>query len=523
MASPERTQASSPKVLLINPPQKYFEQSRNFELYFPLGLLSLAAMVRRMCQVKVLDCLADRSVYRRDGFVVHGTSPEMIEAEIAEFQPDIIGVSIPFSSQSGNAVAVGQICRRAAPKAIVLFGGPDPSVRYDYFLKKGYCDYCVVGEGEEAFADFIDRFKTGSPLDAVEGVASFDGRAVRYAARKYMEPDELPFPAYDLIDVQEYLYNKNLYVGRSRINRNSMSMITSRGCPYPCVFCSIQLHMGKKFRGHSPEYVIRHLRHLKDRYGITNFHFEDDNFSFDQNRFERILDAMIDTGLEMKWDVPNGMRLDTLTGELLEKMKRSGCVELTIAIESANQEVLDNIIKKHLALDGVPRIAEKCRNLGIRLSAFYIIGFPGETIATMQQTIDMALSLLRSADVLPYLNVATPLYGTKLYADCVEKGLIRDDLSDEELASATQAYGKPLISTQDFSTQDIQNLLAGYRAKLKMEWLLYAVKHPIYGASRLADKCRAAVRRMPERFAGQTNVRDRVGHYLARIPAHSRE
>ena len=503
MASPGGRRSASPRVLLINPPQRFFPGSRGFELYFPLGLLSLAAAVRDICQVRILDCLADDSTRRREGSVVHGTPPERIAALVSDFQPDIIGVSVPFSAQSESAVAVSRLCRRTAPEAVILFGGPDPSVRYEYFLKDGCCDYCVVGEGEGALREFIGRFKDGRPLEGVAGVASFDGQAALHTPRTHAALDELPLPAYDLIDVEGYLGRGDLYAGRSRIGRASMSMVTSRGCPHRCVFCSIQLHMGREFRGHSPEYVIRHLRHLRDHYGITDIHFEDDNISLDRNRFERILDAMIAEGLGIRWDAPNGMRLDHLNDGLLAKMQRSGCVELTIAIESADAEVRDRIIGKDLSLESLPRIAETCRRLGIRLSAFYIIGLPGETIRTMQQTIDMALSLLHSADILPYLDVATPLYGTKLHADCMAKGLIRSSLNDEDLSCAAQAAGRPLIATEDFSIQDVQDLLAGYRARLRTAWMMYAVRHPVYGAGRILDKGGAVLRRLREHCRGR--------------------
>jgi len=478
------------KVMLINPPQTYFSQSAGFSVYFPLSLLSVATVIKDICKVKIFDCLVtDFEVKKIKDFTLFGTPIEKIKSAIEDFNPDITGISIPFSAQLENAVIVSRICKEINPEMTVVFGGPHASVGYKSLLKEGLCDFCVVGEGEKTFFELVKKTNSKSSLKGIEGLASKGGDNICYKPRKFIEDlDELPLPAYELINVEDYLKSPYLYINRSRIHKNSISIITSRGCPYNCVFCSIRLHMGQKFRYHSPGYVIQHLKFLIERYGITNFHFEDDNISFNRARFEQILDEIIDKGLKIRWDTPNGVRADTLNFDLLKKIKRSGCKELTIAIESGNQHVLDYIIKKKTSLDKMLNVVKYCKELRIKISAFYVIGFPGETIKNMKETINLALKLFRSYDVIPCLYVATPLYGTELYDICIEKDIIKENMTGKDFSTATQIYGEPMIYTEDFSKDDIKNLLHCYKGGYKKELIIYYIKHPFHALEIVRNK-----------------------------------
>jgi len=323
------------KVLLVNPPQTYFKQSLGLSVYFPIGLLSIAAMIKHVCDVKILDCLVtDFAIKKTGNLIIYGTPLEKIRTMIENVNPDIVGVTVPFSAQSGNAEVIGKLCRQINPRIVVVFGGPDPSVRYRYFLEKSSCDFCVVGEGEKTFLELVRHFDSKSSVDNIEGLAYKTPHGIRYKPRQFIENlDDLPLPAYELISFQDYFKNPYLYISRSLIHKKSISIITSRGCPYGCVFCSIKLHMGQRSRYHSPDYVIEHLRLLLERYGISSFHFEDDNLSLNEQRFEQILDKIIESDLKIEWDTPNGVRADTLDLNLLKKMKKSGCKHLVIAIE----------------------------------------------------------------------------------------------------------------------------------------------------------------------------------------------
>lgn len=469
------------RVMLINPPQKYFYNSLGFNSYFPIGLLGLGAMIKDICQVRIFDCLIEKFTEQKEEmFTIFGTSPADIKSTIKEFDPDIVGICIPFSAQSQNGINVAKICRQVDPNITIVMGGPHPSVRYKYLLETEPCDYCAVGEGEVTFQKYIEaanekvgRLLSLSPdkfhkqarsilkntLFEVDGMAYLKNGAVEYKSRTALQNlDELPFPAYELIDPKDYLASPYLYKSRSAIGQKSMSMITSRGCPYECVFCSISQHMGRTYRYNSPEYVIRHLEYCVDYVGVKKFHFEDDNFSLHRGRFRTILDAIIDKKLGIEWDTPNGIRADSLKYETVVKMKQAGASCLQIAVESGNQKVLNEVIKKDADLEAYHDVAKWCHEVGITLGAFYVIGFPGETIPDMRDTTNLALHLFKEYNVFPILLFATPLYGTELYLNAVELGLIKEALSDEEFATATQFYGTPLLRTKDFTPEDLKRI-----------------------------------------------------------------
>ena len=279
------------KVLLINPPQTFYDASIGCTIYFPIGLMYLGAVVRDICQVEIFDCLTSDVETRESNSVTYGASSEEIKKVVTEKKPDVVGISVPFTSQYRNAERVALIAKEVNPKIVTVFGGPDPSVRFRDILENSYCDFCIVGEGEETFREFILNFCSPQALMNVKGLAFKQNGTINYEQRPFnTNLDALPFPAFDQVDMNLYLQNEALYKNRSKIYRKSISIITSRGCPYSCVFCSIRLHMGQKYRAHSPEYVMKLLRLCIDKYGITQFHFEDDNVSFDKKRFETLLD-----------------------------------------------------------------------------------------------------------------------------------------------------------------------------------------------------------------------------------------
>ena len=451
---------SNIKILLVNPPQKYYGNSLGFNVYFPIGLLYIAAMVKDICDIKIYDSLIeDYTVQKGDDWTIYGAPIPKIKEVVLAYNPDIVGITIPFSAQSKSAKNVARTCREVKKDLTILMGGPHVTVKHDDLLHEGLADYCIVGEGEISFKEFVEKFIAKEDINNIYGIACKVNGEIKYTPRTgLINLDELPFPAYDLINPNRYLDNPDLYKSRSGIADNSISMITSRGCPYKCVFCSINIHMGRRYRYHSPDYVINHIKYCIDQMGITNFHFEDDNISMNPKRFEDILERIIDEKIEISWDTPNGIRADTLSKSILKKIKKSGCVSLQIAIESGNQKVLDNIIKKASSLNTIYQVTKWCNEVGITLRSFYVIGFPGETIDNIMDTVHFALKLFKEENVFPILLFATPLYGTELYRQCLKMGIIKPIISDEEFAKATQFFGYPLISTSDFTANELKDI-----------------------------------------------------------------
>ena len=203
--------------------------------------------------------------------------------------------------------------------------------------------------------------------------------------------------------------------------QRSITLITSRGCPFSCRFCSIHPVYGRKWRARSPENVIKEMKFWYDQYKVTHFEFEDDNLTLDSNRAVKIFEEIIRWGVPVSWAALNGVRVDTLSKEIISLMKKSGCVQLNLAVESGNQTVL-SLMDKRLSLDKVEEVAEHCGQVGIKAAAFLLVGYPGETNKSFKETIHYFCKLRKLG-----LHASIPLIinayrGTALFDECRENG-----------------------------------------------------------------------------------------------------
>ena len=231
--------------------------------------------------------------------------------------------------------------------------------------------------------------------------------------------------------------------------------------------------MGYRFRTQSPEYVIDHIELVVRKYGVEFIHFEDDNLTLNPKRFEDILDGLAQRGIRIEWDTPNGVRADTLSRELLVKIKNSGVSELRIAIESGVQEVLDKVVKKSLDLEKARQVAKDCNELGLPLSSFFVIGMPGETKADIQQTLDLAFFLMKNYNVTPHVNIAHPLVGTELYETAKQKGY----LIDEDYTKGF-IFGTGRIKTDEFGPDDLKQMSTEFYKKVKKLYIMRTLTSP---------------------------------------------
>jgi radical SAM superfamily enzyme YgiQ (UPF0313 family) len=227
-------------------------------------------------------------------------------------------------------------------------------------------------------------------------------------------------------------------------------MLTSRGCPHKCVFCSNHIVWGKKWRGRKPEKVIEEIEHLIQKYKIKQIDFFDDNMTLDKKRAEKIFDLIIEEGIDIEWFVPTGVRADTLDENLLRKMKKSGCKGIRFAPESGVQRVVTDVIEKNLKLKDVEKAIVLTKKMGIKVGIFFILGLIGETKQDMENTIKYAYKLRELGADNFHFSIATPLYGTKLYEQAKNGGFLKEEFSDEALARA-----QPLIETSEFTAEDV--------------------------------------------------------------------
>jgi magnesium-protoporphyrin IX monomethyl ester (oxidative) cyclase len=470
------------KVLLINPPQIFYPGSDQPAGNLPLGLMYIAAVLDKAgYKVEILDAFMTDSSFLRVGDVTEVGMPyRKIKEEVRKRKPDIVGIANPFTCQAENAIRVADAVKEVDPSVLTVVGGPHVTVVPLKFMEEARnVDIAVIGEGEYTMLNIVKSFEGHKKISDVQGIAHRKENTVLLSApRPFIENlDELPYPAYHLVDMEQYLSPERIEY-RSFKDR-SISMITSRGCPFNCSFCSVHLHMGKMFRAHSADYVIDHIAYVVEKYRVKTIFFEDDNLTLDKKRFETICDKIIEKRIRFNWETPNGIRADTLTLELLKKMKKSGCQSVFFGIESGDQWILDNVIDKSLRLEDAERVAKLCNEVRLRAAAFYIIGFPGEKKENMMRTVNLALRLKREYDLGMHLLIATPLYGTRLYEECREKGFIRENLTTRDFAEVRQTRGTPLIETPDFTPEEVKEIASTTFKTYKRLSLINYAKHPM--------------------------------------------
>lgn len=455
------------KVLLINPRQSYpIKLASEFQSYFPVGLASLASSLETIgVNVKIIDCLSYNKKKEYDSIVQFGLSDEDLSDQVMKFQPDIVGITNPFSMFIDDALATAALIKKIDPHLPVIMGGLFPSIapyNRELLAPNKNVDILVVGEGEATIKELVENFdvekKIFSALSNIRGILyrGDQGNIVETPRRPFIDNlDSIPIPAYHLIDFERMFSNPYYAKYRRRTGYRCLPVHTSRGCPYTCNFCSVHTQVGYKYRNFSVEYVKKHLSLLKTQYGVSHVHFEDDNFTLDREHTKDLLNELVD--LQLTWDTPNGIRADSVDLEMAEVMSRSGAVSVSIAVESGNQDVIDKIIRKRLDLNKVVSAVEALSEFDIMTMTFFVIGFPGETEEHIRQTLRFAKYLSAKYNTVSPIFVATPYIGTPLYRECIEKNLFVIDRGYSTALFGIRLSQAPLIQTKEFGKEDLFN------------------------------------------------------------------
>ncbi|MBU1245477.1 MAG: radical SAM protein [Nanoarchaeota archaeon] len=448
------------KVLLILPPLEVAKEMEELiRVLSPLGVAYIAAnLEKNNFEVSILDCLVEGWETRKieKGNMIIGLSEEEIKKRIINEKPDICGVSVPFSSQKDQPHKLARIIKQVSPKIKVIFGGPHPSGNSEEVMKDKNVDFVIKGEGEVAMVKLLNNLKTPKKVPGI--VYRKNNQILFSGPPQFIENlDELPFPAYHLLNMDKYFeYSSDGYSVRRHVAKSKRwaSIFTSRGCPFNCVFCSIHNTMGYKFRPRSPKNVLDEIELLYDKYGVRTFFFEDDNFSMDKDRAKEILRGILTRKLEINWQAPNGLRADLLDDELISLMKDTNCTRVRIAIEHGDQKFLEEVIGKRLNLKVLKEAVKKIRKKGLDVDGFFVLGIPGETKETMRKSVNFAKEL-SAIGLNPLLAMAIPLPGTRMYKICEENNfLVKKNFTskDYQLASSKE----PLISTPTMSASELK-------------------------------------------------------------------
>ena len=378
--------------MLINPFPYYAKGIHESTVYPPLGLAYLGATM----ESNGIDCrILDANILRMP-------TRDVIR-ELVAYDPDVVGIYTNIVL----ARAAFELSRTVKERlgTTVVLGGPYATSAADRALEHSQADFVVRGEGEETFLELVQKLGAGDGTGKIRGISFRSGdRVVHNADREPIaELDALAFPAVHLLPPL------NTYRSRAR-RRPIATMFTSRGCPYGCVYCNKNI-FGRGFRARSAENVIAEIERLTREHGVREIDVLDDNFTFDIERAEAILDGIVERGMDIAINLQGGLRADRLTRRLVRKMKRAGVFKVGLGIETGSDRML-TIIRKSLDRSKVGESIRWMREEGIIVYGFFMVGLPYETEADIRATIDFA------KEVDPHVAsfaVTMPLPGTEFY------------------------------------------------------------------------------------------------------------
>lgn len=476
------------KVLLINPPNSVLAKwNLPLHIFQPLGIAYIAAILEKAgYEVKILDALALgwRNERVIEGIKYVGLTQEQIAKEIKEYSPDVVGIAFLFTPQAREAHETAKTTKRVEPNIFVMAGGAHATTLPENVLSNPNIDCVVMGEGEYTVLELIQNLKNNKSWHEIQGIAyrEKNDRIVKTPARPAIENlDDLPFPAYHLLPMEIYFKAaKKVKSARSisTFGKKWATIITSRGCPFSCIFCTVHLVMKRGWRARSPENVVAEIENLIKNYGIEHLDIEDDNFTLKEERVKKILDSIIEKKIDIEWSTPNGIRADAVDEELIEKMKKSGCTRTIVAPESGNQYVVNNIIGKTLDLEKINQVVRWCKKYKLLVEAFFVLGFPRETKEQMYDTITYAKKLRKIGVDDCAFYIATPFYGTQLYKIAKERGYLDENFDNEELNTLS---GEPMIETEDFTKEELKEIWGKAKkvnpliskGRIKLAWTIF--------------------------------------------------
>jgi len=445
------------KIMLIQPPvtrpKDFSSDVVRISVFFPLGIGYLAAVIEKTgkYEVSILDALIEGDVDRGTTLeggqkIRYGLTDQEIAERVKDFSPDLVGVSCLFSAMQPDMVNVCKIIKKVNPKIKTVVGGTHVSLMAkEILLESEAIDFAIEGEAEITLLEFLKSLEEGKGFSHLNGFVFRKQGSVEYKPKnQYIEDlDSLPHPARHLVNMNKYFDSAKSH-GFYRETPYTQ-MITSRGCPCKCTFCALGDHWGSRQRLRSAEDVFDEIEYLIKEYGVKEIHFEDDNLTGDKKRAIELFDGMIERKFNIKWHIPSGIAVYTLSEDFLDKMKASGCYSISLAIESGNQDVVTNLMNKPVNLKVVPDLATRIRKAGMDVRGFFIIGFPGETKETIQQTIDFARSIELDWT---YFSIASPLPHTEMYKTCIKKGYIKDKDFDP-----IRSFHRSIIRTPEFDPE----------------------------------------------------------------------
>jgi radical SAM superfamily enzyme YgiQ (UPF0313 family) len=433
--------------------------------WFPQGTAYIAAALR--------NAGCDVFIYHQD--LDH--SPDMtLTGYLDEGEFDVVGVGVIAGYyQYRKLLEISTAINRSRKRPFYILGGHGPSPEPEYFIRRTGADAVIIGEGEETVVELIRNLSAKKPLATIRGLAYRDGDSIHVNERR--EPiadiDALPHPAYDLFPIEHYRLIRNAHA----TNRDFvMPLLSGRGCPFECIFC-YRMETGLRIR--SSEAIIEEMRLLNRDYGINYFNFSDELLVSSVARATEVSEAILRSGLNVKWACQG--RLNFATTDLLDLMKKAGCVFINYGIEALDDNVLKRM-NKCLTIKQIVKGIEATLASGISPGFNIIFGNPGDNLETLNKGVDFLLKYDDGAQ-LRTIRPVTPYPGSPLYYQAINQGLLRDceDFYDNKHVNSDLLS----INFTELSDEEFHKALLSANTRLIRNYYSRSTRQAIEQAERL--------------------------------------
>jgi len=401
----------------------------------PLGLGYIAAYLRKNnFEVEILDPTFDG----------YGHALK----RLAQTDYDVLGIGA-YTMRFNLGLEFAKFARSKNKRCKIVFGGVHPTILYNEVIKEAEVDFVVVGEGEETTAELVKAIQNNLPLEEVDGLVFKNGEEiiVNRPRRLIRNLDLLPSPARDLLPMKHYL---KANFGRSAwaVRQPATSIVTSRGCPFYCSYCSSHLMFGRKTRYRSASNIVDEVESLIHEYQVKGLSIVDDTFIISKRHIYELAEEMKRKKIKIEF-ICNG-RVDVIDKDILKVLKDVGCVGIAFGVESGSQYLLDKVLKKGITLGQVRNAFQWAYEVGIPTDAYFMVGIPGETEKDVRETIRFSKTLKASA---ANFAITIPMPKTELFEIALKEG--------EILAKSWDDFdytGKPIFKSEMIDGKKLEKL-----------------------------------------------------------------
>lgn len=416
-------------ILLLNP---YYSQEKSYFTFFkptaPLGLMYLAAYLRKFkleSKITELAVFDINQAIKTRNRIRFGPSDHQILNLLKKEQPKIVGITSMYSVFYRDVMNLAKVIKKYNSHCRVVIGGNHASSYSDIILRDRNIDFVVIGEGEKTFLElclFILQ-KKGGPLNRIKGLSY---RRLGKAAKNKSQPlitnlDDIPFPARDLVNIENYFIKKedNPYL----LRYPSTNIVTSRGCPGSCLYCTVRAVWGKTWRARSAKNVVDEIEELVEKYGVRDLAIMDDTATVNRRRWQEICDEIVKRKIDIRWTTPNGVSHWLLDKKTIRKMKKAGCYRITFGIESANMQTRHFLGKPYSLIQAKEMIAY-ANKIGLWTTATFIVGSPYEDKSSIEDSVRFAKE--SGMDFASFINMM-PMPTSEIYGYFKKEKLINFD------------------------------------------------------------------------------------------------